>query len=127
MFKPRLFKSKNGFEILVGKNAKENSYLTHSVANEDDLFFHVSDFPGSHVILRASNPANEDIQEAAQLAVHFSQAKKKIVKVDYTQVKNTSRPKGSPNGLVELKKFKSIRIERDENLITNLINKNGGS
>jgi len=47
------FTSKNGFKILVGTDSRDNSLLTHKVAKKLDLFFHVSDFPGSHVILVA--------------------------------------------------------------------------
>lgn len=112
-FKPKSFLTERGSLIWVGRNARENSYLSFTFAQPTDLFFHVADFPGSHVLLRADSPTISDITEAAMLAVHFSKAKKKIVKVDYTEAENLRKPKGGPAGLVELKKFKTIKITRN--------------
>ena len=113
----REFTSTNGFKILVGQNSRENSNLTLKIADQEDLFFHVSDYPGSHVILCLSGgvPLNADLLDAACLAAHFSKARnKKSINVDYTSRSNISRPRKAPAGLVELAKFKTIRIKAEE-------------
>lgn len=125
-FKPRELKTSRGAQIFVGRNAKENTFLSCTFANPDDIFLHVSDFPGSHVILRGDNLSIEDIKEAAMIAAHFSKAKKKIVKVDYTEARFLRRPKGAPTGLVELEKFKFIKIEKNLEILNRLLeNKKG--
>jgi predicted ribosome quality control (RQC) complex YloA/Tae2 family protein len=111
---PKEFTSKNGFKILVGKDSKENDYLTHTVAKATDIFFHVSDFPGSHVIL-VSEPDRvvlmEDLIDAARLAHKNSKAKdRKTANVDYTAISNVFRPKGAPSGEVELKRYKTLKV-----------------
>ena len=123
IFNPKIFLSTNSHRILVGKNSKENSYITHALAAESDIFFHVADFPGAHVVLQGLLPKPEDITDAAHLAVHFSQARRNRVKVDYTEIKYASRPKGSSSGLIELSKYKSLMIERDQKRIDSLLNK----
>lgn len=111
---PRQYTSANGFTILVGRNSRENSCLSLKYADKKDLFLHVSDFPGSHVILRHQDNTGftmQDITDAARLAVHYSKAKKKRVKVDYTPVSEVSR--GDFAGEVELRKFKTCKVEVD--------------
>jgi predicted ribosome quality control (RQC) complex YloA/Tae2 family protein len=110
---PKEFTSKNGFKILVGKDSKENDYLTRQVAKSTDIFFHVSDYPGSHVIL-VSEPDKtilmEDLKDAAYLAHYHSKAKaKKSANVDYSTTNNVTKPRGAPCGEVELLKFKTLR------------------
>jgi len=122
---PRTFYTKNGKEILVGKNAKENNYLSLTFAEDYDLFFHVADFPGSHVILRMTSfdvATIDDIADAAYLAFYYSQAKnRKKVKVDYTPIKYVSRPKKAEPGLVELEKFKSVTVLKNEDVERRLL------
>jgi len=114
-FKPRKFKSTNGYEIFVGRNSRENNYLTLKIAEPEDLFLHASDFAGSHVILKTDSPQHADILDAAYLAAYFSKGKeKKAVKVDYTPKKYVTKPRKAPAGLVELEKFKTIKVKMDE-------------
>jgi len=121
---PRRYISTNGFTILVGRNSKENSYLTLNYADDKDLFLHVADFPGSHVILRHSPDRAfliQDITEAAHLAVHYSKAKKGRVKVDYTPISEVFRPKGAYPGEVELRKYKTLKMERDDKKLAKIV------
>jgi predicted ribosome quality control (RQC) complex YloA/Tae2 family protein len=53
--KSRNFVSSEGFEILVGKGAKDNDHLTFRVAKSNDLWLHAADYPGSHVVVRSQN------------------------------------------------------------------------
>jgi len=111
----RSYKSSDGFEILVGKGAKDNDFLTFRVAKSLDLWLHAADYPGSHVVVK--NPNRQEIptntlREAAQIAAFFSQAKTQTkVAVHYTQKKFVNKPKGSGAGLVSLASFKTILVE----------------
>ena len=114
----RHYVSTDGYEILVGRAARDNDNLTFRIARPNDLWLHAADYPGSHVIVR--NPTRKEIPqrtmiEAAQLAGKFSQAgdDTKVV-VHYTPRKFLSKPKGAAPGLVRMSTFKSITIEPKE-------------
>lgn len=118
------FKSTNGFTIFVGQNSRENNHLTLKVAKSEDIFFHVSDFPGSHVILKLEGGTAkwEDLLDAACLAAHHSKGRdKKVVKVDYTERVNVTKPRKAPAGLVELSKFKTLKIKKEDKRIEKYI------
>ncbi len=103
-----------GFDIYVGHNNKQNDYLTMKFASSSDLWFHVKDMPGSHVLVR--NPNREEIPEdvlnkAAELAALNSKGKNaKIVPVDYTLKKHVKKPKGGKPGFVTYENAKTIQI-----------------
>ncbi|NCC81203.1 MAG: fibronectin/fibrinogen-binding protein [Clostridia bacterium] len=103
-----------GFDIYVGHNNKQNDYLTMKFASSSDLWFHVKDIPGSHVLVR--NPNREEIPEeviekAALLAAKNSKGKNAtIVPVDYTMKKHVKKPKGSKPGFVTYENAKTIQI-----------------
>jgi predicted ribosome quality control (RQC) complex YloA/Tae2 family protein len=111
----RRFISSDGFEILVGKGAKDNDFLTFRLAKSLDLWLHAADYPGSHVIVRNQNrreipPAT--LLEAAQIAAFYSQARNQPkVAVHYTPKKFVHKPKGLAPGLVSLTRFKTIFVE----------------
>ena len=111
----RRFSSSDGYEILVGKKAKDNDYLTFRIAKSFDLWLHAADYPGSHVVVR--NPNRKDIPvatliEAAQLAAFYSDAREKPkAAVNYTAKKFVNKPKRSAPGLVSLASFKTILVE----------------
>jgi len=106
----------DGFEILIGRNSRENDILTFQVAGPEDFWMHVADYSGSHVVVR--NPAKDKIlpdnvlTKAAQLAAYFSQARNSSkVEVHYTRRKHVSKPRRAKAGLVKLSEFMSIRVE----------------
>lgn len=111
----RRFISPDGFEILVGKGAKDNDQLTFRVARSSDLWLHAADYPGSHVIVR--NPSRGEIPpatvlEAAKLAAFYSQAREHPkAAVHYTLRKNVHKPRGGVPGLVSLTNFKTILVK----------------
>lgn len=111
----RSFRSSDGYEILVGKKAKDNDHLTFRVAKSLDLWLHAADYPGSHVVVR--NPNRQEIPqktllEAAELAAFYSTARMQPkVAVHYTQKKFVNKPKGAAAGLVSLASFKTILVE----------------
>ncbi len=64
---PRIFVTDGGFEVLCGRNNKENDELTHRIASKKDIWFHARGVAGSHVVLvtDGSTPGNRDIEQAA--------------------------------------------------------------
>lgn len=110
--KPLHFITKNDCDIYVGKNSKQNDYITLKLANKDDLWFHVKNFPGSHVILRSNNYKDEDIKIAAFLAYkNSSVGNENKVDVDYTYKKNVKKAKGAAVGMVYYEDFKTITVD----------------
>jgi predicted ribosome quality control (RQC) complex YloA/Tae2 family protein len=116
----RRYLSTDGYEILVGRAARDNDHLTFRVAQPNDLWMHAGDYPGSHVVIR--NPTRKEIPqraiiEAAQLAGRFSQASEdaKVV-IHYTERKFLSKPKGAAPGLVRMSRFRSITVEPKEGI-----------
>lgn len=107
----------SGLSIWVGKSAKDNDLLTFRLANGSDWWFHVSDFPGSHVILRVSKNAEPDaeaIKDAMQVALHHSKAKDRgEAEVCMTQCKYVTRSGRNKPGLVQISKHKTLKIIND--------------
>ena len=116
----RRYRSSDGYEVLVGRTARDNDRLTFQVARPNDLWLHAGDYPGSHVIVRNSSRSeipHRTIIEAAQLAAKFSQASKDSkVNINYTRRKFLTKPKGSAPGLVRLSNFKTITVEPGETM-----------
>jgi predicted ribosome quality control (RQC) complex YloA/Tae2 family protein len=110
----RRYLSSDGYEILVGRAAKDNDHLTFRVARPHDLWLHAADYPGSHVIVRNTTRKefpHSTVIEAAQLAAKFSQASNDPkVDVHYTQRKFISKIKGAAPGLVRLSSFRTIAV-----------------
>ncbi len=108
--------SSEGLEILVGKNNKQNNDITFKISSRDDLWFHIKDMPGSHVILRLQNntPDDSSILEAATLAAYHSKARDSAkVAVDYTQRKNVKRQPGAKLGMVIYDNYSTILVDSD--------------
>ena len=97
----------SGFEVLIGRNNKQNDYLTFRVAGDYDLWFHAQEIPGSHVLLRLEPgkvPEETDLQFTANLAAYFSRARQSDqVPVVYTRSNRVYKPKGTKPGLVVYK------------------------
>lgn len=70
----KVFFTRSGAEVLVGRNAKENDHLTFVLSQKDHLWLHASDVPGSHVVIKATHPSDDDILDAADLAAKYSKA-----------------------------------------------------
>ncbi len=111
----RTFFSSDGFEILVGKKAKDNDFLTLRIAKSLDVWMHAADYPGSHVVIRDSGKREvppQTLLEAAELAAFYSQGRKQVkAAVHYTQKKFVNKPKRSAPGLVSLASFKTLLVE----------------
>ena len=116
----RVYRSSDGYEILVGRTARVNDQLTFRVARPHDMWLHAADYPGSHVIIRNTSRKeipHRTILEAAQIAAKFSQAgDDSKVSVHYAQRKFLSKPKGAAAGLVRMSSFRTITVQPGENV-----------
>lgn len=113
-FNPRSFETSDGFEVIVGRNNKENDHVTHHLAKAEDLWFHASGMPGSHVVLRRkdkSTPSRKAIEEAASIAAYFSKGRtSSSVPVIYTPKKYVHKPRGSRPGTATCAHEKFIMV-----------------
>jgi len=104
---PHRYQTPSGFEVLVGRNNRQNDRLTFRLAGAYDLWFHTQEIPGSHVLMRVDPgqvPDTEDLQFVANLAAHYSQGRQsKQVPVVYTEPKSVYKPKGAQPGMVVYK------------------------
>jgi len=118
---PEQYMSSTGTRISVGKNNKQNDYLTFKIAQRHEIWMHTKDIPGSHVVIHTDTPDEPTIREAANLAAYFSKARESgSVPVDYTQAKHVKKPNGSKPGFVIYFEQKTIFIDPDEAQIMNL-------
>ncbi len=114
---PMRFQSSDGIPILVGRNNNQNDHLTLRQARKNDLWFHTKNIPGSHVILavQGGKETSSSIAEAALLAACYSRGRESSnVAVDYTLVKNVSKPQGAKPGMVIYVKNKTIYARPDQ-------------
>jgi predicted ribosome quality control (RQC) complex YloA/Tae2 family protein len=108
------YRTRGGYDVLVGRNNKENEFLTFRVAQSLDLWFHVQGYPGSHVVLRAQNKEVpfSDILEAAAIAAWHSKARGSTsVAVDYMPRKSVWKPRGVKAGGVYFTGQKTAIVE----------------
>lgn len=107
--------SVDGYTVLVGRNNKENDYLTLKYTSKNDIWFHTKDFHGSHTILKISNnlpyPNDNILVEVAKIAAQHSKAKNSSnVPVDYCEVKYVKKPSGSRPGMVIYTNNKTLNV-----------------
>lgn len=114
------FRLTSGKIVLVGKNNLQNDWLTLKKANKSDIWFHVKNVPGSHVILQEAHPSAEDIAETAEIAAYFSKAKNSAhVQVDFVQDKRVKKPTGAKPGFVIYTGQKSIEVTPEKERVLN--------
>lgn len=103
----------DGYSIFIGKNNKQNEFLTLKFASRSDIWFHIQDLPGSHVVLKTNNLELNDeiIYKCASLAKKYSKgANDSNVSIDYTLIKNIKKsPSGKP-GMVIYNTCKTIIV-----------------
>ena len=104
----------NGFQIFVGRNNKENEEISFSKGQPNDIWLHIKDTPGSHVLILRNNQElpNDVLLHAANLACEYSKAKKgDKVTVDYCERKFVKKIKNSKPGNVIYTNFHSLLID----------------
>lgn len=114
---PLSFTTKDGYQILAGRNNIQNDKLTLKTASKNDLWFHTKDFPSSHIILKSKDGEFSDvaIETAAKITAFHSKAKDSSnVPVDYTFVKYVKKPAGSPPGKVIYTNQKTIYVTPED-------------
>ncbi len=104
-----------GYQILIGKNAKQNDELTLKHATKNDLWLHAKDVSGSHVVIKThpgQNYPGPVIERAAELAAWYSKRKTdSLCPVIYTPKKYIRKRKGDPAGAVIVEKEDVIMVE----------------
>lgn len=112
--KLQTYRSSDGDTILVGKNNKQNDYLTNKKAQKSHIWFHTKDIPGSHVVILNDHPSEETIKEAAMIAGYFSKAGNSgQIPVDYTEIRNVHKPSGAKPGFVTYDNQKTLYATPD--------------
>lgn len=112
--KPEQFVASDGTPIEVGKNNLQNEKLTLHSAAKTDVWLHVKDMPGSHVIIHDNAPSDETLLEAANIAAYYSKARQSSsVPVDYVQVKRIKKPNGTKPGYVIYEGQKTLFVTPD--------------
>lgn len=120
---PLEFVSSEGFRILVGRNNRQNDKLTLKQANNNDIWLHTKNIPGSHTIIVTGGrqPGDATLKEAAMLAAYHSRAKDSSqVPVDYTQVRYVSKPQGAKPGMVIYAHYQTLFVTPQHELTEKL-------
>lgn len=108
----------NGWDIMIGKNAKGNDHLTTKIARPDDLWLHAEGMPGSHVIIRNPNagdiPPDVLVKAAALAAFHSKGRNAGKVPVTYSRAGLVKKPKGAKPGLVTLRERKTLMVKPED-------------
>ncbi|MCU0465351.1 MAG: NFACT family protein [Anaerolineae bacterium] len=110
--------TRDGFVIWVGRNSRQNEMVTFGKGQGDDLWLHVRDVPGAHVIIKSEAGVIPDhvIELAAGLAAYYSARRADgKVEVDVTQVRYVRKIKGAAQGMVTYKNETTRTVQpRDE-------------
>ncbi|AFM01643.1 putative RNA-binding protein, snRNP like protein [Desulfitobacterium dehalogenans ATCC 51507] len=127
---PKIYLSSQNRPILVGKNNRQNDWLTLKKGRPQDLWLHTKNIPGSHVLIPLEEgeefPDDATLEEAAALAIHFSQAKgSTLVPVDYTHVKNIKKPNAAKPGMVIYDKNWTLYLTPQEEIVERLLPREG--
>lgn len=117
------FTSRDNIAIYVGKNNKQNEFLTLKFASAKDIWLHTKDIPGSHVIIKSDgiDVPLTTLEDAAILAAYYSKARlSSKVPVDYTEKKNIKKPKGSKPGMVIYETNSTVYVDPSEERVSSL-------
>jgi len=105
----------DGFEVYIGKNNRQNDFVTFKVGRTEDIWLHVKDMPGSHAIiktLRDTPTPDSVIEKVACYAAFYSKGRTSpLVPIDYTTVKNVKKPPGAKPGMVIYDKYKTAYVK----------------
>ncbi len=125
---PLRFRSDDGFLILVGRNNRQNDSLTLRESRKQDVWLHTLNIPGSHTVIvchgdqsPGEKPPARTIEQAAQLAAYYSGARESgLVPVDYTLIRDVSKPRGAKPGMVIYTHQSTLYVHPDEALAERL-------
>lgn len=103
----------DSFTLLVGRNNKENDYLTLKFAKKNDIWFHTKDIHGSHAVLLLNNkkPSNDILIKCAEITAFHSKARlSSSVPVDTCEIRYVKKPKGAKPGMVIYTNYKTLYV-----------------
>ena len=103
----------DGYTLYVGKNNKQNDYISTKLGKNEDLWFHVKDIKGSHCLLKCngSKVSENTIVACAEIAAFYSKARlSSNVAVDYCFIRNVKKPSGSKPGMVVFTNNQTINV-----------------
>jgi len=108
----RAWRTERGDRIVVGRNARENDWITFSLARPDDTWLHARGLAGAHVIVQWTGPEDARILEkAAALAAWYSEGRESTrVAVDYTRRRDVHRIPGAAPGLVRYRNERTLHV-----------------
>ncbi len=110
--------SSEGYRVLIGKNNRQNDYITTKLASKGDLWFHTKNIAGSHIVVMSGGGeiSDETIVSAAKLAAFYSKASASSnVAVDYTPIKYVKKPNGAKAGMVIYTTNQTVFVTPDKN------------
>jgi predicted ribosome quality control (RQC) complex YloA/Tae2 family protein len=127
--KPRRFTSSDGLLISIGRNNRQNDWLTLREADRNDLWLHTKEIPGTHVIISLPGTIksihdvpDRSLEEAATLAAYFSKASQSDkVEVDYTFRYNVKKPNAAKPGMVIYDNYWTILVNPCSDLLNRLL------
>ncbi len=102
-----------GWTIYVGRTAKQNQETTFTLGSSDDMWLHVRNVPGSHVIIKSGGRPvpDEVLQEAASYAAYFSPLRNEpAVDIEVAPRHQVRRVRGGPPGLVTYTAERTLRV-----------------
>ena len=120
---PIRFMSSDGYEILVGRNNKQNDKLTLKDSDKTDIWLHTQKITGSHTVIscKGETPPDRTIEEACIIAAYHSSAKNSSnVPVDYTEIRYVKKPNGAKPGMVIFTNYHTVYVTPDEELVERL-------
>jgi predicted ribosome quality control (RQC) complex YloA/Tae2 family protein len=126
LFGPHHYISSEGYNIYVGKNNLQNDKLTFKAASSKDIWLHVKDYPGSHVILRYEGKdfTDQSVYEGSLLAAYYSKAGSSgNVSVDHTFIKSVKRHTNKKPGMVYYTDHSTLTVDPDPKKIQALLRK----
>lgn len=127
---PLRYRSRDGLEILVGRNNRQNEEVTFRLADPGDTWLHVREIPGAHVIVkhRSAPLSPEALLDAANLAVYHSRAREgSKVPVDYTERRHVRKQPGGRPGAVHYDHFQTVIVDPDPEILGELLGRTGKS
>lgn len=109
--------SPSGYRVLYGKNNRMNEELTLKTAAKNDMWFHIKDMAGSHVVVQCAGKelTDADMHFAAVLAAKNSKgAELNTAPVDYTFIKNVKKIPGGKTGMVTYTSYKTYFVKKEK-------------
>lgn len=106
-YQPYFIKHLNA-TFYFGHNDLQNDHLTFKLAHYNDTFMHIHNYPGAHIVIKSNKINNEQLLFGAEMALILSN--KEAGDIDYCLIKHVK--KGGKLGLVKLKEYKTIHLNK---------------